>query len=55
VDNKLEVKGDAPAKMSDAWITAKVKTIFLFHKNVSAMTEVSTKDGIVTLQGKAEQ
>jgi osmotically-inducible protein OsmY len=30
-----------------------VKTIFLFHKNVSAMTEVSTKDGIVTLKGKA--
>lgn len=53
VDNKLEVKGESPAELSDAWITAKVKTIFLFHKNVSAMTEVSTKDGIVTLQGKA--
>ncbi|MFZ3057195.1 MAG: BON domain-containing protein [Smithella sp.] len=53
VDNKLEVKGESPAPMSDAWITAKVKTIFLFHKNVSAMTEVSTKDGIVTLRGKA--
>jgi hyperosmotically inducible protein len=53
VDNKLEVKGESPAEMSDAWITAKVKTIFLFHQNVSAMTEVSTKNGIVTLQGKA--
>jgi osmotically-inducible protein OsmY len=53
VDNMLEVKGDSPAKMSDAWITAKVKTIFLFHRNVSAMTEVDTKAGIVTLQGKA--
>ena len=53
VDNKLEVKGESPAPMSDAWITAKVKTIFLFHQNVSAMTEVSTKDGIVTLRGKA--
>ena len=53
VDNKLEVKGESQAKMSDAWITAQVKTIFLFHKNVSAMTEVSTKAGIVTLQGKA--
>jgi osmotically-inducible protein OsmY len=49
----LEVKGTPPAKMSDAWITAKVKTIFLFHRNVSAMTEVDTKAGIVTLQGKA--
>ena len=53
VDNMLEVKGESPAKMSDAWITAKVKTIFLFHKNVSAITEVNTKDGVVTLQGKA--
>ena len=49
----LEVKGESPAEMSDAWITAKVKTIFLFHRNVSAMTEVDTKAGIVTLQGKA--
>jgi len=54
VNNELKVKGTPPAEMSDAWITAKVKTIFLFHKNVSAMTEVSTKDGIVTLQGKAD-
>ena len=54
VDNNLEVTGTPPAELSDAWITAKVKTIFLFHKNVSAMTEVSTQDGIVTLQGRAD-
>jgi hyperosmotically inducible protein len=54
VDNNLEVKGTSPAKMSDAWITSKVKTMFLFHRNVSAITEVSTKDGIVTLKGKAD-
>jgi len=53
VDNKLEVKGTPPAENSDAWITTKVKTMLLFHRNVSAMTEVNTKDGIVTLQGKA--
>jgi len=53
VDNRLEVKGTPPAKMSDAWITAKVKTVFLFHSNVSAITEINTKDGVVTLQGKA--
>ncbi|MEN6468788.1 MAG: BON domain-containing protein [Smithella sp.] len=53
VDNKLTIKGESPAEQSDTWITAKVKTIFLFHRNVSAMTEVSTKDGIVTLKGKA--
>ena len=53
VDNKLEIKGERPADNTDAWITAKVKTILLFHRNVSAMTEVSTKDGIVTLKGDA--
>jgi len=54
VDNKLEVKGDSPAENSDAWITTKVKTLFLFSRHVSAMTEVSTKDGIVTLKGEAD-
>jgi len=53
VDNKLEVKGTPPAKNSDAWITAKVKTMLLYHQNVSAMTEVNTTNGIVSLQGKA--
>jgi osmotically-inducible protein OsmY len=53
VDNRLEVKGERPAENSDAWLMMKVKTILLFHRNVSAMTEVNTKDGIVTLQGEA--
>jgi osmotically-inducible protein OsmY len=53
VDNGLEVKGDRPAENSDTWITTKVKTMLLFHRNVSAMTEVNTKDGIVTLRGEA--
>jgi hyperosmotically inducible periplasmic protein len=53
VDNKLEVKGVPPAANSDAWITAKVKTMLLFHRNVSAVTEVDTTGGIVTLQGKS--
>ncbi|MDO8720880.1 MAG: BON domain-containing protein, partial [Syntrophales bacterium] len=48
VDNRLEVKGEGPAENSDAWLTTKVKTMLLFHRNVSAMTEVNTKDGIVT-------
>lgn len=51
VDNKLEIKGERPADNTDAWITAKVKSILLFHRNVSVMTEISTKDGIVTLKG----
>ncbi len=54
VDNELLVKGEQPAEHSDAWITTKVKTALLFHRNVSASgTSVYTKDGIVTLQGEA--
>ena len=54
VDNKLKVKGEYPAEKSDAWITMKLKTTLLFHKSVSAMTEVGTKDGVVTLKGEAD-
>ena len=53
VDNRLEIKGTPPAKNSDAWITTKVKTVLLFHRNVSAVTEVNTTGGIVTLRGHA--
>ena len=53
VNNELEVKGEPPAEKSDTWISAKVKTTLLFHRNVSAKTEVTTQNGIVTLQGNA--
>jgi hyperosmotically inducible periplasmic protein len=54
VDDQLKINGEQPAEHSDAWITAKVKTALLFHRNVSATgTTVYTKDGIVTLQGEA--
>lgn len=54
VDNQLVVSGAQPAEHSDTWITMKVKTALLFHRNVSATgTTVYTKDGIVTLQGEA--
>ena len=53
VDNKLEIKGESPATNSDAWLDAKGKTTLLFHRHVSAMTEVNSKDGIVTLKGEA--
>jgi osmotically-inducible protein OsmY len=53
VDNRLAVKGDRPAEKSDAWISTEVKTTLLFHRSVSSMTEVNTKDGIVTLKGEA--
>jgi len=54
VDNQLVVSGEQPAEHSDGWITMKVKTALLFHRNVSATgTTVYTKDGVVTLQGVA--
>ena len=54
VDNELLINGEQPAEHSDTWITMKVKTALLFHRNVSATgTTVYTKDGIVTLQGVA--
>jgi len=54
VDDQLKLSGEQPAEHSDAWITTKVKTALLFHRNVSATgTTVNTKDGIVTLQGVA--
>ena len=54
VNNELKISGEQPAKHSDAWITMKVKTALLFHRNVSGSgTTVHTKDGIVTLQGVA--
>lgn len=53
VDNRLELKNKGVVENSDAWISMKVKTSLLFHRNVSAMTEVTTRDGIVTLQGDA--
>ena len=54
VDNQLVVSGEQPAEHSDTWITTKVKTALLFHRNVSASgTTVYTKDGVVTLQGVA--
>jgi osmotically-inducible protein OsmY len=54
VDNRLKVKGESPAEHSDMWISMKVKTALLFHRNVSATgTTVYVKNGIVTLQGEA--
>jgi hyperosmotically inducible periplasmic protein len=54
VDNRIEVTGDRPAESSDTWITMKVKSALLFHRNVSATgTEVDLRDGNVTLKGEA--
>jgi osmotically-inducible protein OsmY len=54
VNNQLTVSGEMPAEHSDAWISVKVKSALLFHRNVSGTgTSVYVKDGVVTLQGEA--
>ncbi len=54
VNDQLTVKGVQPPEHSDNWISMKVKTALLFHRNVSAIaTTVYVKDGVVTLQGEA--
>ncbi len=54
VDNQLKVKNESPAEHSDAWLSTKVKSTLLFHRNVSASgTDVYVKDGVVSLRGTA--
>jgi osmotically-inducible protein OsmY len=54
VDNQITVNGAPPTEHSDTWITMKVKSALLFHRDVSASgTTVYVKDGVVTLQGEA--
>jgi len=54
VDNQLKVKGESHAEHSDGWVSTKVKTTLLYHRNVSAIhTDVYVKDGIVSLRGEA--
>jgi osmotically-inducible protein OsmY len=54
VDNQLKVKGETHAEHSDGWVSTKVKTTLLFHRNVSgSATDVYVKDGIVSLRGVA--
>jgi hyperosmotically inducible protein len=53
VDDKLVIKEPPPPEKSDAWITTKVKAALMFHRSVSALTQVDAKDGVVTLRGTA--
>jgi len=54
VNNELKVNGELPVEHSDGWLTLKVKTALLFHRNVSASaTEVTTLNGVVSLGGEA--
>ena len=54
VGTEVSVKSTAVDKMGDAAVTARVKAALLFHREVSALkTKVKTRDGVVTLRGKA--
>jgi len=54
VENRLEVKTRPANEKSDDWLELKVKSTLLYHRNVSGTrTEVSVKDGVVTLRGTA--
>ena len=43
----------AATELSDDWISAKVKAALLFHRSVSAATQVFVTNGVVTLKGTA--
>lgn len=54
VDNRLKVKRENQVEHSDGWLSMKVKTALLFHRNVRATkTDVNVKDGVVILSGEA--
>jgi len=60
VNNEMVVSGTSKnrpkivGKIDDASITAQVKMTLLFHRSTSAVnTKVETKNGVVTLYGKA--
>ena len=55
VNNELKIKGEPSVENSDAWIGVNVKTLLFFSRNVSSRnTDVSVKDGVVTLRGEAD-
>src|SRR5262245_18754403 len=54
VNNRLEGSGKTADKKSDDWLTFKVRSALLYHRNVSGTkTQVSARDGIITLRGVA--
>lgn len=54
IENRLEATNGQPEENSDAWIGMKIKTMLMFHRNVSGIkTTVDVNGGVVTLSGKA--
>ncbi len=55
VDNQIVVKADGPEDTADRRLAQKVKTIFIFHRNLNpSQTDVAAKDGNVILTGTAK-
>jgi osmotically-inducible protein OsmY len=53
VDNRIRVTNE-PKESSDDWISLKVRSALLFHRNVSATnTHIAVHEGVVTLTGTA--
>ncbi len=51
VDNRIRVTNE-PKESSDDWVSLKVKSALLFHRNVSSSsTHVNVHEGVVTLSG----
>ncbi|MFZ1683850.1 MAG: BON domain-containing protein [Candidatus Zixiibacteriota bacterium] len=54
VINQLDINGPAPVVNSDTWVSERVRSTLLMHRSVSyANTDVTVKDGKVTLRGEA--
>lgn len=55
VENLIVIREDKLPENADTWIKMKVQTALVFNSNVSASkTEVSVKNGVVTLRGEAD-
>ena len=55
IDNQLQTTEERSLENADHWLSARVKTALLFHRNVNAFeTQIDVKDGIVTLRGEAD-
>ncbi len=55
VDNRLQVKQGPVSDNSDNTLAARVKAALIVHQNVNAgNTDISVRNGIVTLRGEAE-
>jgi len=54
VDNLLKIEGEPAPANSDTWLILKVKSVLMFHRDVSATaTEVLAQDGAIILRGEA--